>query len=59
MDLPAPPPGDVVAPQVPLVDQATPHGRLTAVPPPIRLDGRTIEAPITGYGAAEAVWAQT
>lgn len=59
MDLPAPPPGDVVAPQVPLVDLATPHGRLTAVPPPIRLDGRTIEAPITGYGAAEAVWAQT
>lgn len=59
LDLPAPPPGDVVAPHVPLVDLAIPHGRLTAVPPPIRLDGRTIEAPITGYGAAEAVWAQT
>lgn len=58
LDLPAPPPGDVVAPQVPLVDLATPHGRLTAVPPPIRLDGQTIEAPITGYGAAEAAWAQ-
>lgn len=35
---------------------SSPHGELTAVPPPITLDGRTVERPVGGYGASAPAW---
>ena len=35
---------------------SSPHGDLTAVPPPITLDGHTVERPVGGYGASAPTW---
>ncbi|WP_221585184.1 CoA transferase [Microbacterium sp. G2-8] len=43
---------------VPLVTVASPHGDLLSVPPPILVDGRTIEHDVGGYGAASLTWAR-
>lgn len=39
-----------------IVEVASPHGRLTAVPPPVTIGGRTLERPVGGYAAARAGW---
>lgn len=59
LGLAAPAPGPVDPPPVPLAEVASPHGRLRAVPPPLVLDGATIERPVGGYGAASLAWVPT
>lgn len=34
----------------------SPHGELTAVPPPVTIDGRTVERPVGGYGMSTPIW---
>ncbi|WP_035282092.1 CoA transferase [Brevibacterium album] len=46
----------VPAPETVTVD--SPHGRLEAIPPPIRLDGESLTGAIGGYGAASLAWAR-
>jgi crotonobetainyl-CoA:carnitine CoA-transferase CaiB-like acyl-CoA transferase len=41
---------------VPTVSVGSPHGRLTAVPPPVVLDGATIERDVSGYATAALTW---
>lgn len=38
------------------VAAASPHGDVTLPPPPMRIDGRTVERPIGGYGEASLSW---
>lgn len=57
LDLATPAPGTVDPPPVALVEVPSAHGVLRAVPPPIVLDGATIERPVGCYGAASLVWA--
>lgn len=38
------------------VQVPSPHGSLVAAPPPITLDGRTLERPVGGYGASAPAW---
>lgn len=54
----APPPRPDRMPSlpVPLAEVASPAGRLLAVPPPLTLDGATIELPVSGYGQALLAW---
>ncbi len=51
-----PPPEAPADLDVPTVLVPGPGGELEAVPPPVRLDGATIERPVTGYAAAAAEW---
>lgn len=46
--------GHATTPQTVQVD--SPHGRLTAVPPPLTIGGRTLEMPVGGYAAASPQW---
>lgn len=41
---------------IPTVQVDSPYGRLTAVPPPLMLDGRTLERPVTRYGSSPMEW---
>lgn len=34
----------------------SPHGELVVTPPPVTMDGRTLERPIGGYGASSPRW---
>lgn len=53
----SPPPDTAPVPlPVPLVDLDSPHGTLRAVPPPLTVDGATIERSVTAYGVAETTW---
>lgn len=56
LDLDDPPPEAPADLDVPTVLVPGPGGELEAVPPPVRLDGATIERPVTGYAAAAAEW---
>ena len=38
------------------VEVDSPHGHLGTTPPPLALDGATIERPVSGYGAAMPEW---
>ncbi|MGN7247311.1 CoA transferase [Janibacter anophelis] len=40
-----------------VVQVDSPYGPLTTVPPPITLEGRTLEQPVAGYASAPAAWA--
>jgi hypothetical protein len=55
------PPLDVVEPVVPRVCVVARGAEqmLEAVPPPLLLDGRTIEQDVPEYGAAEPVWSRS
>ena len=46
---------DVASMPVPTVNLDSPHGTLTAVPPPLTLDGGTIALPVGRYGGAGPV----
>ncbi|GAB2545455.1 CoA transferase [Brachybacterium huguangmaarense] len=52
------PPADrpIAPPSVRTVTVASPHGTLRAVPPALTLDGRMIERPVGGLGAATPSW---
>ena len=41
---------------VPLAETAWESGRLTAVPPPVTVDGRTLERPVGAYGGSPLAW---
>lgn len=53
--LPAPS-GEPVTLDVPLVRVPSAAGPLDAVPPPLLLDGRTVERPVGPYGTSRAEW---
>ena len=54
-----PPPAQGVLPLAGVrVELDSPHGHLALVPPPLTLDGTTIERPVTGYAASGAHWVQ-
>lgn len=42
---------------VPTVRIKSPYGRLSVAPPPLMLDGGTLERPVTRYGSSPAEWA--
>ncbi|WP_425308412.1 CoA transferase [Ammonicoccus fulvus] len=50
------PGSEVASLAVPTVTVDSPHGTLTAVPPPLTLDGNTLERPIEGYGRGNPFW---
>src|SRR5699024_11210045 len=54
--LPPPPLGESAALLVPRVRVGSAGGVLEAVPPPLLVDGATIERPVGGYGAAAPRW---
>ena len=54
--LPRPPGGDVAEHPVPTVRVRSGARELIAVPPPLLLDGRTIERDVPEYAAAAPVW---
>lgn len=56
MSLPAPPELEPGVLPVPLAETAWQHGRLTAVPPPVTVDGRTLERPVGAYGGSPLAW---
>lgn len=43
--------------EIPTVRVESPYGMLSAVPPPLMLDGRTLERPVTRYGSSPVEWA--
>ncbi|MFC7456866.1 CoA transferase [Brachybacterium sp. GCM10030267] len=51
-----PPPREPAALDVPRVRVPSAEGVLDAVPPPLRIDGATLERPVGRYGAARAEW---
>jgi hypothetical protein len=48
--------GQVAPIDVPTVEVSSPHGSLLAVPPPVTLDGRTLERGVGGYAASAPAW---
>ena len=52
----APPAVGREALEVPRVSVMSADGPLEAVPPPLRIEGRTLERPVGGYGAATVGW---
>lgn len=52
----APPQEDPAALEIPRVRVDSSAGALDVVPPPLLIDGTTIERPVAAYGAAEARW---
>jgi hypothetical protein len=40
----------------PTVTVDSPHGRLTTVPPPVLIDGRSLSAGVVGYGSSPLAW---
>lgn len=56
--LAAPAPTDEPVEDLPIerVEVDSPHGHLGTTPPPLTLDGATIERPVSGYGAAMPEW---
>lgn len=55
--LPKPPGGPTATLAVPSVRMDSAHGRLDAIPPPLTLNGATIEKPIAAYATANPTWA--
>lgn len=53
---PAPPQDAAGEFAVPRAGLDSPHGHLTALPPPLTLDDRTIEHAIGTYGGAQLAW---
>ena len=53
---PAPPSLEPERLEVPQVQVPSADGPLLAVPPPLRIDGRTLERPVGGYGTAAPRW---
>ncbi|MDO5698724.1 MAG: CoA transferase [Dermatophilus congolensis] len=54
-----PPPEQAAAPlKISTVEMPSPHGELALVPPPLTLDGATIERGLTEYAGAELSWNQ-
>lgn len=51
------PPGAGEEPMpVPTIELASPYGPLVVVPPPLLLDGRTVERPVQRYAGASPAW---
>ncbi|MGZ4475632.1 MAG: CoA transferase [Nocardioides sp.] len=53
---PAPSDGPVGSPRAHTVEVPSPYGPVVAVPPPILLDGETLERSISGYAASAPAW---
>lgn len=56
LDAPAPSDESPAVLDVPRVRIPSAHGLLDAVPPPLRIDGATLERPVGRYGAAPGAW---
>jgi hypothetical protein len=56
LSLPRRRPVDPAPPPVSTVAVRSPYGELRAVPPPLLVDGHTIERGVTGYGGSGLAW---
>lgn len=55
-DYPVPDAAPTRLPEPVRVRMSSPHGTLEAVPPPLTLDGHTVEQPVGAYGQAQLCW---